>query len=271
MSGERDKRIQFAQNFLRSPDLVRWLVNRSSIDANDIVYEIGPGRGIITAELAKVAAGVVAVEVDPGLAKELEKRFEDIECVEIVSGDFLNHRIHGSEYKIFSNIPFNATAAIVRKILHAPHPPEDAYLVMQQEAAEKFRGQPRETQFSILAKPNWKMEVVHEFARTDFDPAPSVDACLLRLRRRIRPIIEKKRQAQYRDFVRFGFGRWKKNLKLTYKPVFSYTQWKRLSSDLGIAIDATATDLSFEQWCGLFHCFDELVPRFKQARVYNWD
>lgn len=271
MSREKDRHFQLGQNFLRSRELVRKLVKESSIAPSDTVYEIGPGRGIITAELADVAEDVVAVEVDPQLAKELRNRFRDIRNVRIIQGDFLEHQIQIREYKIFSNIPFNATASIVRKLLYSDNPPADAYLVMQIEAAEKFSGRPNESEFSVLAKPKWRMELVHAFDRNDFQPAPSVDACLLRFERRMVPIIKKGKLEQYTAFVRYGFGRWKESLKLTFKPVFTYTQWKRLCHDLGFAIDATPTDLSFEQWCRLFDSFDELVPEFKKERVFTWE
>lgn len=271
MSREKDKRFQLAQNFLKSRQLVQKLIEESSITSGDTVYEIGPGHGIITSELANIAEEVVAVEVDARLAKELSAKFSDNRNVKIVEGDFLAHQIQVQEYKVFANIPFNATASIVRTLLFSDNPPVDAYLIMQVEAAEKFSGYPSETQFSVLAKPNWRMEVVHAFARSDFDPAPGADVCLLRFERRLVPLIEKGKQEQYAAFIRYGFGRWKANLKLTFKPVFTYAQWKRLCRDLGVAIDATPTELSFEQWCRLFELFDDLVPEFKKERVFIWE
>jgi 23S rRNA (adenine-N6)-dimethyltransferase len=271
MSREQDNRYRFAQNLLRSRQLVKTLVKESSIAPGDTVYEIGPGRGIITAELADIAQEVIAVESDPRLVKVLMARFRDRSNVRIIQGDFLEHELQVQEYKVLANIPFNATASIVRKLLYLDSPPADAYLVMQMEAAEKFSGSPHETQFSVLTKPKWRMKTVHMFDRNDFDPAPSVDACLLRFERRVVPIIGRSKQEQYADFVRYGFGRWKENLKLTFKPVFTYTQWKRLCRDLGAAIDATPTELSFEQWCRLYRLFDELVPESKKERVFTWE
>lgn len=270
MSREEERPFQLAQNFLHSPELVRGLVKSSSIGPGDTVYEIGPGRGIITGELAKVAAEVIAIEIDPHLAIELSHKFRDIKNVRIIRADFLEQPVRHGEYKLFSNIPFNATAAIVRKVLYSDSSPSDAYLVMQREAAGRFGGFPTETQTSVLAKPNWSMEMVHAFNRKDFDPPPSVDVCLLRFKRRETPIIERSKRGQYAAFVRYGFGRWKQNLKLTFKPVFTYAQWKRLAGDLGFAIDAKPTDLSFEQWCKLFKGFEVLVSEWKKERVYAW-
>jgi 23S rRNA (adenine-N6)-dimethyltransferase len=59
----------------------------------------------------------------------------------------------------------------------------------------------------------------------------------------------------YRHFVQYGFGKWKPSLKLAFKKVFTYKQWKRLARDLDIPLNATPTELSLEQWLGLYHGF----------------
>jgi len=267
MEKKPNKRISLAQNFLRSSNLVRHLLSISSIGPGDTVYEIGPGRGIITAELARIAGKVVAIEADPQLVRKLNEKFRHVKNLEIVENDFLQYPIPESEYKIFANIPFNITAGIVRKILYSTPNPIEAYLVMQKEAAEKFSGSPKETQFSILAKPWWKLQIIHKLRRMDFEPMPDVDSVLLHIKKRCSPLIQEKDSLLYRRFVRYGFGRWKKSLKLSLKPIFTYKQWKRLSYDLEFPIKATPTELTLEQWVGLFVCFKERVPNFKQARI----
>ena len=75
MEGRRHRSVRLAQNFLRSRKLVERLVGESSIGPEDVVYEIGAGRGIITAELARRAGKVIAVEKDEVLAQRLRERF----------------------------------------------------------------------------------------------------------------------------------------------------------------------------------------------------
>lgn len=259
------KQIALAQNFLRSPKLVRALLEVSSIGPDDIVYEIGPGGGIITAELARLARKVVAIEKDPDLARGLCRRFRDLDTVKIAEHDFLRYHISDPEYKIFASIPYNLTAEIVRRILYTPPAPREAYLILQKEAAEKFSGIPRETQFSVLAKAFFEIHILRELRRTDFEPVPRVDSVLLRIKRRQPALLRREDAFLYRRFVRYGFGTWKHSLKLTFKSVFSYEQWKRLSKDLRFPPDATPSSLTFEQWLGLFECFKQRVPGKKQA------
>lgn len=258
MSGKQHKQKRLAQNFFKDPLLVRRLVQIAKFDPSDIVYEIGPGRGIITAELARRAARVVAVEKDRVLAQRLRERFRGERNVEIVDGDFLDLRVSRPSYKIFANIPYNATAAIVRKILWTPPAPVEAFLVMQLEPARKFSGLRGETLFSVLAKPYFDFRIAAHLKRTDFVPVPDVDSVLMRIRRREDPRVSRKDSRTYRDFVTLGFDGWKPNLRTAYKRVLTYTQWKRLSRNIGFPLDATPSQLRFEQWLRLYEGFRKL-------------
>ncbi|MCD4751832.1 MAG: 23S ribosomal RNA methyltransferase Erm [Anaerolineaceae bacterium] len=267
MAKKPHKQITLAQNFLRSSRFVRLLINISSIELSDTVYEIGPGYGIITAELARTAHKVIAIEKDTALVEQLRERFRCVHNVEIVANDFLQYHIFDREYKIFANIPYNITADIVRKILYVPSVPSEAYLVMQKEAAEKFTGDPKETLFSILVKPLYNLQIIRELQRTDFKPVPNVDSVFIHIKKRRSLLIREEDIPLYRKFVRYGFEGWKKNLKKTFKAVFTYRQWKRLSKDLHFPLDVTPSELTFEQWLGLFGCFKQRVPSYKQMYI----
>ena len=261
------KRIRLAQNFFRDRKLVASIVANSSISKEDTVYEIGPGEGIITRELAERAGKVTAVEMDTTLATRLRNKFRESNNVEIQEGDFLRHRIKERKYKIFSNIPFNITAEVVKAILFGENPPEEAYFVVQKEAAGKFTGNPTETEVSVLAKPWFTLEVLYEFRRTDFEPVPSVDVVLLHIAKRKQPLITSVNECSYQKFVKFGFEAWKKDLDTVYKHVFTYEQWRRLSKNLSFSLKATPGELRFEQWLGLFEYFLIGVIDSKKAVV----
>jgi 23S rRNA (adenine-N6)-dimethyltransferase len=267
MAKKTTKQITLPQNFLKSSKLARLLLDASSITPLETVYEIGAGNGVITVELARIARKVIAIEKDSMLVRRLRDRFQNVNNVHIVESDFLRYRITDKEYKIFANIPYNITADIVRKILYTPPLASETYLIVQKEAAEKFSGNPKETQFSILAKPWFTFQIVRGLQRTDFEPVPNVDSVLLHIRKRSPPLVQGGDISLYRHFVHFGFGRWKKNLKLAFKPIFTYEQWKRLSKHFCFPLDATPTELTFEQWLGLFDCFKHRVSVDKQAHL----
>jgi 23S rRNA (adenine-N6)-dimethyltransferase len=258
METRQHRQICLAQNFLRSRKLARRLVGMSTIGPRDTVYEIGPGKGIITAALASVARQVIAIEKDPELVRRLRQRFRLLDNIEIVEKDFLTYSFRtrcgngALEYKIFASVPYNITAKVLRKILYERSNIGEGYLILQKEAAKKFSGSPRETLFSILAKPFFEFQILSQLERSDFWPEPHVDSVFLSIKRRPRPLIEMQEVASYRDFVQYGFGRWKPNLRLAFKKVFTYKQWKRLAHDLDFPLSAKPTELSFEQWLGLY-------------------
>ncbi len=262
------KRIKLAQNFFKDRNLVASIVAGSTIMKDDVIYEIGPGEGVITRELAERAGKVIAIEKDVALANRLRERFKN-KNVEILEGDFLKYRILEKKYRIFSNIPFNITAEIVKSILFGENPPEEAYLVIQKEAACKFIGSPTETEVSVLAKPRFAFEILRKFRRTDFEPIPSVDVVLLHIAKREQPLVSPVNAHNYEKFVKFGFESWKKDLKTAYKNVFTYEQWKRLSKNLSFPIKATPTELKFEQWLGLFDYFLIGVDSSKKSDVLS--
>src|SRR5215213_7675673 len=184
MAQLRHHRIAYAQNFLCSPELVERLLDRSGIGPDDLVIEIGPGRGVITERLAARCRQVLAVEQDPDLAEELRVQFAHAPNVALFAGDFLGFPLPLTTYKVFANIPFNITAAIFGKLTSGNSPPVDAYLTVQREAADRFLGIPRQTLVAVLLQPWFQPTVVHRFLPVDFAPRPGVEVVLLRLRRR---------------------------------------------------------------------------------------
>ena len=92
-SSPLDKRALLSQNFLKDPCLVASLLDRFDLGHDSVVYEIGPGEGIITRAARLRYRQVVAIEKDPRLAHLLQRKFGDWPNVTIHSGDFLYHRL----------------------------------------------------------------------------------------------------------------------------------------------------------------------------------
>ncbi|MCG2692166.1 23S ribosomal RNA methyltransferase Erm, partial [Microgenomates group bacterium] len=179
--------------------------------------------------------------------------------VQLINVDFLKYQIPAAGYKVFANIPFNITAAVIKKLLSSPLPPTAAFLVVQKEAAEKFCGLPKETQFSIFNKPWFELEIVRSFRKTDFEPMPSVDTVLLKIIKRPESLVKQVAKENYIWFVQYGFNRWRANLGKNFKNIFTYKQWRRLAHDLKFQLKAQPTNLTFNQWLGIFNFYLKTV------------
>jgi 23S rRNA (adenine-N6)-dimethyltransferase len=219
------------------------------------VYEIGPGKGIITEQLALRCKRVVAIEKDPCLANLLLQRFAGRANVTIHPGDFLDYSLPRKPYKVVANIPFNITAAIVTRLTTAENPPEDAYLTMQREAAGMLLGKPHESLRSILLKPWFEMEIVHNFRREDFLPAPRVDVVMLRMRKRGPPLVSSADRQCFRDFVVHLFTAWRPTLASALTRIFTGQQRKQLQQEIGFDLDVLPTAIAFEHWLAVFAYF----------------
>lgn len=134
---------------------------------------------------------------------------------------------------------------MVNKLLNNTYQPEESYLVLELAAAEKFSGYPKETQFSLQAKPWFKFETIWKFNKSDFTPEPSVDTVLLKITKRQNALIDGEDKNSYKAFIQFAFSTWKKDLKVGLKNTFTYSQWKRLARDNGFSTHSKPTDLTF--------------------------
>ena len=111
-------RIEHSQNFLHSKKLVSELLDKTNLNDDDTVIEIGPGKGIITEELSKKCKRIIAIEYDNKLSASLKETFSEDSKIQIIEQDFLKYKLPNSgEYKICANIPFNLTADIMKKVL----------------------------------------------------------------------------------------------------------------------------------------------------------
>jgi len=259
----------YSQNFLKNKSLVSDLIDKSSITDEDVVYEIGAGQGIITQELLKRVKRVIAFELDKNLYNKLAKRFENEQSLELKQGNFLIHPLPSYSYKVFSNIPFNITSEIIKKLTQTKNPPEDAYLIIQKEAAKKFIGKPidiKNSQISILLKPWFELSTFYRFEHNDFFPKPNVDTVLLRIKKRKKPLVQYKNKESYEDLIVYAFNQFKPNVVEGLSDVYGKDAILELSTKLGFSPVLKPSELGIRDWLGLFSYFlDEIDAKHKSV------
>ena len=188
-----------SQNFLTSQKTISGLLTRTNLSPADTVLEIGAGKGHITRALSRCCGQVISYEIDPQLFHRLVGTTN--KNVRLICGDFLKAPLPKTPYKVFANIPFSCTTAILRKLTAAPNPPLAAWLVVEWGAAKRFCGHPRETQSSLLLRPFFQTRILCTIPRAQFHPSPRVDAALLELRCSPCPDLP---LAQRREFAAFA-------------------------------------------------------------------
>lgn len=248
MSAAGRRRPELSQHFLRRRELASRLVAAAALGPHDLVVEVGPGRGVLTEALVATGARVLAVEVDPDLARLVADRFAA--RVESVQADFLDFPIPRGA-RLIANLPFSITADAIRHVVRSEA--QDAHFIVQREAAERFAGAPwgRETLASLELKPWWHTELLRPLRRTDFDPPPSVDCAYLWLARRTPPLLPLAERAPYRSFFARTIGRGR-TLREALRREFTRPQLDHITRDLGLPIDAHPTAATFDQWLAIY-------------------
>lgn len=246
-----ERRPELSQHFMHRA-AARSLVRRLRARPGDLVVEAGAGDGALTAALAEAGCRVVAVEKDERLYRRLSARFAGHALVVCHHADFLTFSLPAAPYRVVSNVPYGITAAVVRKLLHAVRPPDEALLVVQREAAEKFAGAPRETLFSLLHKPWSEIAIAGAPRRSDFAPRPRVRSSILGIRRREAPLVAPRSAPSYRAFVTSAFGHGSADVSRALRGHLTSRQVNRLGRDIGFSPHARTSQLTFAQWLAVF-------------------
>jgi 23S rRNA (adenine-N6)-dimethyltransferase len=226
------------QYFLRSRRLAAELVRATGLTRDDFVLEIGAGSGRLTAELARVARHVVAVEVDARLVRELRGRLP--RNVTVVQADALRLPLPAEPFRVVANLPFGQTTAFLRHLLDDPCVPlQRADLVVEWGYALKRAAVWPSTLLGATWGAWWTFRIDRRLAARCFEPAPAVDAAVIVVGRREPPLVPVSDGRAYTEFVRRGF---KRGLRAVASP----RQVRRT------ARRAPPRDLDVHQWASLF-------------------
>ena len=268
MDRHRTSTLWRRQNFLPDPRLIEHLVDRAGISRADVVYDLGAGTGNLTAALARRAGRVIALERDALLVRHLRRRFAGQPNVVVCEADIRRYRFPHSDYRVFANPPFDITAAVIDALVKASAPPRDAYLVLQHEAAQRFIGRPRMALAALLIAPWFAFSVMHRFQRSDFVPAPSVDAVFLRVHKRGPPLVALADAHHFRDFAVALFTSRSPSVAERAARVFGRRTGLRLVASAGLGRDVSPSEVDLTTWLRLYNEFRQL-PATIQRRTYG--
>lgn len=208
--------------------------------ADDLVLDLGAGGGRLTAELARAARQVIAVELDRRWAERLEGRWANVSVVE---GDAAAVPLPREPFRVVANLPFASVTAILRHLLDDPLVPlARADVIVEWPVALK-RSLPWPSTLNDVVWGAWyTTSLARRLPRSVFQPSPSVDAGVLVFERRACPLVPVGCAAAYRRFVAAGFRR-------GLRSVASGRSLRRL----GLA-GAAPRELDPYQWAALSSC-----------------
>ena len=217
------------------------LIGHTTIKRSDTVYDIGAGSGVISSKLAGRCKQVIAIEIDKKTADILRKNMKEYANVTVKEADFLEIQLPQEPYKIFANIPFHLSSAILRKITKASNPPIDAYIIVQKQFANKLLPDHRgfSSQLGMILGVRFTFKIRKRLNRTDFWPHPNVDTVLLEIKHRDVPLVPKEQIQAYEKFIETHF---------TIPKLFSALPLHLVQKDSGVK----PSSLTLSEWLVLF-------------------
>ncbi len=254
------------QNFLINPSVCPRMADAchpALADGSFAVLEVGPGLGVLTRELSRVAAKVISVELDDRLLPVLEETLQDCDNVTVVHGDILKldvaallkEHADGLPVVVCANLPYYITSPILMGLLESRLPFHCITVLVQKEAAERLCATPgtRECGAVTLAVQYYaSAEILFGVSRGSFMPAPKVDSSVIRLTLRQEAACAVTDEALLFRLIRAAFGQRRKTLPNSLGSA-GYDKATLLSAlqQAGLSPTARAEELTLAQFAAL--------------------
>lgn len=180
---------QFGQNFIVDENIINSIINKSVIDSDALVIEIGPGAGSLTYKLAEVAKNVLCYEIDTTLKNVLENNLKDYSNITIKYIDFLKANVLEDlkeyDYKklyVIANLPYYITTPIIVKIIEDSIPVDKICIMVQKEVGDRFKAVPGSKDYgslSVYINYYYNVKKLIDVSRNIFLPKPNVDSIVV--------------------------------------------------------------------------------------------
>lgn len=247
------------QNFLRSKSALNAIIDAGDIVADDIILEIGPGKGVLTKELLKFAGKVIAIEKDAELVENLQLKFaEEIKDgrLDLINADILDFNpeilsFYDLEYKVIANIPYYITGAIIRKFLSTNKQPIRMVLMLQREVAKRIVARDRkESILSLSVKVYGTPKYITTVKKESFSPQPKVDSAILLIENISKDFFLGFSEEKFFTIIKSAFGSKRKTLRNTLSVLFG-DKVESILIKSGINPKSRAEDMTLEDWRAL--------------------
>ncbi len=211
------------QNFLIDPSVCPAMADAACGEDTGVI-EIGPGAGVLTAELAKRAKRVVSIELDERLRQVLAKTLADFDNVKLIFADVMKTDLSAVIKENFSdcgrvtvcaNLPYYITSPVIMSLLESRLPVESITVMVQKEAAQRLCaevGSRDAGAVTAAVKYYAESEILFEVPKTSFMPPPKVDSAVIQLKILEKPPVETKDEEFFFKFVKACFAQRRKTL-----------------------------------------------------------
>ena len=259
-AGERPPRANKAlgQHFLVDARIRRRIIAAADLSPDDVVVEVGPGRGFLTSSLVRQSGKVVAVELDQTLAERLSDAYLDRPNLQVVAADArevdIDFLVGRSDYKVVANLPYYAASPILRRFLEAGQKPSLMVVMLQREVGEVVAAEPgRMGLLSVAVQVYGRTRVVCSVPPRAFRPPPAVASAVVRIDMYAEPVVPGVGEGFF-QLVRAGFSAPRKQIRNSLSVGLQVSTNEVCAMLLGAGIEPTrrAQTLTIEEWGRLY-------------------
>jgi 16S rRNA (adenine1518-N6/adenine1519-N6)-dimethyltransferase len=212
------RRRALGQHFLRDPGIAGAIVDLVAPTPKDLVVEIGPGEGALTAELGRRAGRLIALEIDPTLVPRLRQRFPSVDVVEADARTWDYRALAappGGRVLVAGNLPYSVGKPILMALVAARTAIHEMVLMLQREVAERVAAAPGSRIYgslSVLTQLYGDVRIALRVPPGAFRPPPKVDSAVLHLRVLPAPRVPLADEHRFARVVRAAFAQRRKTL-----------------------------------------------------------
>ncbi len=255
------------QNFLIDKNIQKKIIRACNLSKEDIVLEIGSGKGELTAQLAQSVKKIYALEIDQRLYPSLQQVLGDYDNCQIIKTDilksdiskFLDDQQKGQKIKVIGNIPYYISSPIIEHLIRYHQAINVAFITVQKEfglRAKAVAGSKEYGSFSCFVQYYCKCDILFEIKRNSFKPAPNVESCFLSLKFREKPAVSVQDEGVLFKLIRTAFNQRRKTLRNSLDGLVSLDKLKNFLQKTGIDKNVRPEDLSLEQFADLSNYLD---------------
>ena len=245
---------KFGQNFIIDENVINSIINKSEIDKNTLVIEVGPGAGSLAYKLGLSAKNILCYEIDETLKDVLNENIGGLDNIDVIYKDFLQadvlsdlKKYNYSKLYVVANLPYYITTPIIIKIIEDKIPVDKMVVMVQKEVGDRFKASPGSKDYgslSVFLDYYFDVKKLMDISSNVFIPKPNVDSIIVEFKKK-ENIYNLKNSDVFFKLIRDSFTQKRKTLRNNLKG-YNLNSVEKTLNKYNLDLSVRAEQLSLE-------------------------